>query len=152
MKHEHLGCPCLPRAGRTAIAPCGGVVVVLLLFQDVEMHTWFGGPWMVVHRPTWTVAVQCESAQVLEEDAASEEEEGKVAQAVLKQARSNGSAREAIDPAYTQLFLLKYVCSHPGCYGTMVPQSLGSDVHVCNVCSKARTDAQFIAELEAELA
>lgn len=99
-----------------------------------------------------SVRVQCESAQVLEEDAASEEEEGKVAQAVLEQARSSGSAREAMDPAYTQLFLLKYVCSHPECYGTLVPQSLGSDVHVCNVCSKARTEAQFIAELEAELA
>lgn len=74
-----------------------------------------------------------------------------MAQGVLQAAQATGGDREAMDPVYLQIFLVKYLCSQPGCFGTLVPQALGSTVHACNVCCKARTEAEFIAELETEL-
>lgn len=49
---------------------------------------------------------------------------------------------------YLQIFLLKYLCPSEGCFGTMAP-CLGSDMHECSVCGRQRSEAQFLAELEA---
>lgn len=54
-----------------------------------------------------------------------------------------------LDPTYLQLFLLKYVCPAPGCYGTLAPGApgCGSGTHVCAVCGQGRSEADFLAEL-----
>jgi hypothetical protein len=64
-----------------------------------------------------------------------------------------------LDPTYLQLFLLKYVCAQPGCFGTLAPlppaaadgmMSCGeaAGVHECNVCGALRSEAEFLQELE----
>ena len=64
------------------------------------------------------------------------------------------------DPAYISLFLLKYVCPRQGCLGTLAPLAEcvaaaaaagGADeaVYECNMCGGRRTEAEFLAELEA---
>ena len=58
----------------------------------------------------------------------------------------------AADQAYISVFLLKYMCPHIDCEGTMVPVFEDSDQTLrCNVCSAARTEAQFLAELESDV-
>lgn len=52
------------------------------------------------------------------------------------------------DASYIQLFILKYTCPKPECYGTLAPVQ-GTDVYECNVCSGRRTEAEFMRELEA---
>lgn len=56
---------------------------------------------------------------------------------------------ERADASYIQVFLLKYVCPQADCFGTMVPSQPGSSVHVCNMCGCQRSEAQFLADLEA---
>jgi hypothetical protein len=53
------------------------------------------------------------------------------------------------DPAYIGLFLLKYVCPGPDCFGTLAPAGPGSDRYECNMCGLARTEAEFLAQLPA---
>ena len=52
-----------------------------------------------------------------------------------------------LEPTYLHLFLLKYVCPQPGCFGTLAP-GVGTDVFSCNICGQQRSEAQFLAELE----
>lgn len=69
------------------------------------------------------------------------------------QAAGDGAAEAAptsgVDAGYIHIFLLKYVCPQPGCYGTLAPAAPGADVYACNMCGAARTEAEFLAELEA---
>ncbi|KAL6771682.1 hypothetical protein ACKKBG_A27400 [Auxenochlorella protothecoides x Auxenochlorella symbiontica] len=54
------------------------------------------------------------------------------------------------DEAYVQMYLLKFVCPQEECGGTLCPLSPDSaSVAQCNICGHRRTDAQFMAELEA---
>ena len=70
------------------------------------------------------------------------------------------------DAAYINLFLLKYVCPREGCYGTLAPlapapqapHSAGAaaaaaaaadTLYECNMCGGRRSEAEFLAELEA---
>lgn len=53
-----------------------------------------------------------------------------------------------LEPMYLQLFLLKYVCSGVGCYGTLAPAGPGSSQLECSVCGVQRSEMEFLAELE----
>ena len=65
-----------------------------------------------------------------------------------------------LESTYLQLFLLKYMCPVPGCFGTLAPlMTTGAGaaaeggapdegVHECNVCGGRRSEAQFLQELE----
>ena len=60
---------------------------------------------------------------------------------------SNGGAA---DPGYVHVFLLKYVCTVEGCFGTFVPDENSVDKTMrCNMCGHARTEAEFMRDLEA---
>lgn len=65
------------------------------------------------------------------------------------------SQHPGADPAYINLFLLKYVCPREGCYGTLAPLpgqtagQPGGPLFECNMCSGTRSEADFLAELEA---
>jgi SET and MYND domain-containing protein len=59
----------------------------------------------------------------------------------------DGEGQEALDPAYLSLFLLKYVCSKDGCFGTLAAVR-GSDVCECNMCGCRRSEAEFLASLD----
>jgi SET and MYND domain-containing protein len=51
---------------------------------------------------------------------------------------------------YIHVFLFKYVCPREGCGGTMGPMNQHQSQELqCNVCGKVRTEAEFLAELEA---
>ncbi|KAL4419948.1 hypothetical protein ABPG75_007046 [Micractinium tetrahymenae] len=62
---------------------------------------------------------------------------------------------QQVDPAYINLFLLKYVCPREGCYGTLAPLpgqpagQPGGPLFECNMCGGRRSEAEFLAELEA---
>jgi hypothetical protein len=60
-----------------------------------------------------------------------------------------GGGREALDPTYLQLFMLKYVCPREACFGTMAAVQ-GAPACECNVCGHRRSEAEFLAELERE--
>lgn len=60
-----------------------------------------------------------------------------------------GAEGECADAGYIQVFLLKYVCPQADCFGTLVPTQPGSTVQECNMCGCRRTEAQFLADLEA---
>lgn len=64
-----------------------------------------------------------------------------------------GNEQDEVDPGYIHVFLFKYVCPKPWCEGTMAPVSISGggagDVLQCNVCEGMRTEAEFLAELEA---
>ena len=57
-----------------------------------------------------------------------------------------------------QLFLLKFMCPNPDCFGTLAPLVIppgaepptnpAENVYECNVCGGRRTEAQFLADLE----
>jgi len=72
--------------------------------------------------------------------------------AVAAALAAHSDGREAADPTYLQLFLLKYVCSEPDCFGTLVPLAPDATTHACNLCGAQRTDAEFMAELESSMA
>jgi SET and MYND domain-containing protein len=66
------------------------------------------------------------------------------------------AAGERLDPAYLSLFVLKYVCPADGCGGTMAAlraahgqQAQQGEVLECSVCGALRSEAEFLAELEA---
>ena len=65
------------------------------------------------------------------------------------------AAQQQADPAYITLFLLKYVCPRGGCYGTLAPLPgqpagrPGGPLFECNMCGGQRSEAEFLAELEA---
>lgn len=56
----------------------------------------------------------------------------------------------AVDPAYISIFIQKFVCPEEDCGGTMAPIGPGADVSECNVCSRRRSEAEFLAVLETE--
>lgn len=60
--------------------------------------------------------------------------------------------REALDPSYLHLFLMKYTCKVEGCFGTYVPE-VGSPQKAvqCNICGHQRTEADFLQEVEEQL-
>lgn len=64
---------------------------------------------------------------------------------------AEGPVAEGMDAAYINLFLLKFVCPAEGCYGTMAPPAPPgpADHYECNMCGRWRTEAEFMAELEA---
>ena len=50
---------------------------------------------------------------------------------------------------YIAVFLLKYLCVDEACEGTMVPVLGSADgTHACNICGRARTEAEFVRGLE----
>ena len=55
------------------------------------------------------------------------------------------------DSGYIQVFLLKYVCPQPDCFGTMAPAAAGSSQHECSMCRHRRSEAEFLADLEAAM-
>ncbi|MEW5313817.1 MAG: hypothetical protein WDW38_005354 [Sanguina aurantia] len=56
------------------------------------------------------------------------------------------------EDTYVHLYLLKYLCPVPECYGTLAPTEPGSTAAECNVCGGLRTDAQFLADLDKDQA
>ena len=60
-----------------------------------------------------------------------------------------GSGGEGVDPAYISIFLLKYVCPEAGCHGTLAPAAPAAQLFECSMCSARRSEAEFLAELEA---
>jgi len=62
---------------------------------------------------------------------------------------AEGAPGAPLEPAYLHLFLLKYVCPAGECGGTMAATP-GGGACVCSVCGTVRSDAQFLADLEAE--
>ncbi|KAL4420349.1 hypothetical protein ABPG77_006156 [Micractinium sp. CCAP 211/92] len=70
-------------------------------------------------------------------------------------AGQEGQQQQQADPAYINLFLLKYVCPREGCYGTLAPLPgqpagrPGGPLFECNMCGGRRSEAEFLAELEA---
>jgi hypothetical protein len=73
------------------------------------------------------------------------EEAAAAEQPVQQRAGEDGPA----EPSYIQVFILKYTCPRPRCYGTLAPCGVGSDVYECNFCGGRRTEAEFMLELEA---
>ncbi|KAK9833822.1 hypothetical protein WJX74_006946 [Apatococcus lobatus] len=59
------------------------------------------------------------------------------------------TSTDGIDSSYVQMFLLRYLCPLDACGGTLAPIA-GTDTQECNRCSHRRTNAEFLAELEAE--
>ncbi|GIL51020.1 hypothetical protein Vafri_6979 [Volvox africanus] len=53
-----------------------------------------------------------------------------------------------LEPTYLRLFLLKYMCAAPGCFGTAAPVKPGSTLLECNVCGRTRSEREFLRELE----
>jgi len=59
-----------------------------------------------------------------------------------------GVAAGGCTDEYIDLFLMKYVCPRPECFGTMAPLR-GSDATQCSMCGHARSEAEFLAEVQA---
>ena len=56
---------------------------------------------------------------------------------------------QAAEPSYVHVFLLKYVCTVEGCFGTFVPnESSAEKVMRCNMCGHTRCEAEFLRDLE----
>jgi hypothetical protein len=55
----------------------------------------------------------------------------------------------AATPEYITLFLLKYVCPVGECGGTLAPLAATPSLYECNMCGQRRTEAEFMAEVEA---
>ncbi len=53
-----------------------------------------------------------------------------------------------LDPTYLQLYLLKYVCPVPDCFGTLAAQAPGSGMLQCSVCGGVRSENDFMSELD----
>ncbi|GLI62126.1 hypothetical protein VaNZ11_004662 [Volvox africanus] len=53
-----------------------------------------------------------------------------------------------LEPTYLRLFLLKYMCAAPGCFGTAAPVKPGSTLLECNVCGRTRSEREFLREIE----
>jgi SET and MYND domain-containing protein len=61
-----------------------------------------------------------------------------------------GKEKDLADAGYIHVFLFKYICPREGCGGTMAPLSQHQSHELqCNVCGNVRTEAEFLAELEA---
>ncbi|GAB4815909.1 hypothetical protein N2152v2_002955 [Parachlorella kessleri] len=95
----------------------------------------------------------CGLGEVAEGDA---DARGLAHSAVDSAAAASGTASAAVvkegpqaDAAYISVFLLKYVCPRPECFGTLAPAQQGSDTSECNMCGMRRTEAEFLAELQA---
>eukprot|EP00798_Chlamydomonas_sp_ICE-L_P018503 gene18503-25002_t len=60
----------------------------------------------------------------------------------------------ALDPTYIQLFMLKYVCPQPDCFGTMAPRPPAeaapdaSPIFECSVCAHLRSEKEFLDDIE----
>lgn len=97
-----------------------------------------------------------EATWPLEEQGAETEEEAELVKEISSTVITNSiidipnSDNAVADAGYIHVFLFKYVCPREGCGGTMAPMSRHqSDALQCNVCGKMRTEAEFLAELEA---
>jgi hypothetical protein len=56
---------------------------------------------------------------------------------------------DGLDETFIQLFLLKYVCTQPECFGTFVPLlSSTKQLSRCNVCGHERMEADFLNALD----
>ena len=62
-------------------------------------------------------------------------------------AQSTQGQHPHIDASYIDIYLLKFMCPNDDCHGTLVPQ-LGTDKSVCDMCWQARSEAEFMAELQ----
>jgi hypothetical protein len=61
----------------------------------------------------------------------------------------------ALQAQYIELFLMKYICTAPDCFGTLVPHSVEEQLGgckegsmTCNVCGYTRTEAEFMRDVE----
>lgn len=60
----------------------------------------------------------------------------------------------ALEAQYIELYLMKYICTAPECYGTFVPEEVGHSGDcsegrmACNVCGHQRTDKEFMRDVE----
>lgn len=65
--------------------------------------------------------------------------------------QGEGQSEPQADAAYINIFLLKFVCPREACRGTLAPLAppAPADVLECNLCGGRRTEAEFLAELEA---
>ncbi|BDA45650.1 probable histone-lysine N-methyltransferase SMYD1 [Coccomyxa sp. Obi] len=84
-----------------------------------------------------------------EEDTMEMEAEAEAASGEAEMMGEAEEGGEGANAGYIQVFLLKYVCPQADCFGTLVPTQPGSTVQECNMCGCRRTEAQFLADLEA---
>ncbi|KAI7843000.1 hypothetical protein COHA_003333 [Chlorella ohadii] len=113
-----------------------------------EEATWSESEW-----ETDEDAGMDEAAAAGEEAAAAGGDGGACGHAAHEQQQQQqgqaAAAEQAVDAGYINIFLLKYVCPRAGCYGTLAPAAPGADVLECNMCGGRRSEAEFLAELEA---
>jgi SET and MYND domain-containing protein len=65
----------------------------------------------------------------------------------------SGAGEEGpLDPTYLQLYLLKFVCPVPSCFGTMAPVGPKMSLNECAVCGHTRSEEQFLRDLEGPIA
>lgn len=76
-----------------------------------------------------------------------------------KSSQGNTAAEEqlALETQYIELYLMKYICTEPDCFGTFVPQHSGQQGTegdsraggmACNVCGHTRTEEDFTRDVE----
>lgn len=61
----------------------------------------------------------------------------------------------ALEAQYIELYLMKYICTEPECFGTFVPQYTGEQEQrdagarrmTCNVCGCTRTEEDFMRDV-----
>lgn len=68
--------------------------------------------------------------------------------AVDADAPGGGNGAGPLDPTYLQLYLLKFVCPVPSCFGTMAPVGPGVSLLECAVCGHTRSEEKFLQDLE----
>jgi hypothetical protein len=56
---------------------------------------------------------------------------------------------DGVDTAYVHVFLTKFCCPRPGCGGAAAPPSRAPGLLECSACGARRTEAEFLAALEA---
>lgn len=82
--------------------------------------------------------------------------ECEVAAAGTRSRPSDPGAKEqlALEAQYIELYLMKYICTAPECYGTFVPQECGEPGGVsggrmtCNVCGHQRSEEEFRRDVQ----
>lgn len=92
------------------------------------------------------------SAVVASNSGGGEEGGGMAVEAVGTSASAGDNEAGPLDPTYLQLFLLKYVCPVPSCFGTMAPVGPGVSLYECAVCGRTRSEEQFLADLDVPMA
>ena len=68
------------------------------------------------------------------------------------EANNTSADGAAVDPSYIDVFVMKFVCPHEGCQGTMAPKIPGvpqsAQVLECSVCGRFRTEEEFMKDIE----